>query len=123
VARPVPDPHEEIERQVDATAALVAERLHLGDRVDVPREVEHQAYFWTTGRAEAAMPDLQSLGYRIGTVERRGLRVAVAFSRTDAVDGDTAAAFTREVVAVVLRHRGRYDGWGAYLAQGSGAGG
>ena len=116
----MPDADDETARQLAATAALVAERRHLGDHAETPREVEHLAFFRTHGRAEAAAGDLQDLGFVVVSVERRGLRVAVTFSRTDAVDETTAADFTRAVVEVVLRHGGRYDGWGAYLA---GAGG
>ena len=111
----MPDEEQEVERQVAASTALVAERRHLGDHPERPREVEHVAFFRSHGRAEAAAGDLQDRGYAVSSVERRGLRVAATFSRTDAVDETTAAAFTREVVAVVLAHGGRYDGWGAYL--------
>jgi hypothetical protein len=35
-----------------------------------------------------------------------------------AVDHVTAAAFTREVVGIIGRHGGRYDGWGGFLVPG-----
>jgi regulator of RNase E activity RraB len=41
--------------------------------------------------------------------------VWVEFSAMTAVDHATAAAFTREVVGIVERHSGRYDGWGGFL--------
>ncbi|OMQ15349.1 hypothetical protein A7K94_0210115 [Modestobacter sp. VKM Ac-2676] len=54
-------------------------------------------------------------GYRIDGIYRRLLTVRVEFSAMTAVDHDSAAAFTREIVAIVGRHGGRYDGWGGFL--------
>lgn len=117
----MPDDEQEIARQVAATAALVAERRHLGDHPESPRVVEHVAFFRTHGRAESAAGDLQQLGFAVTSVERRGLRVAATFSRTDRVDEAAAEAFTRQAVGVVLRHGGSYDGWGAYLDESGGS--
>jgi regulator of RNase E activity RraB len=44
--------------------------------------------------------------------------VWVAFSAVTAVDHASAAAFIREVVAIVDRHGGSYDGWGGFVLTG-----
>lgn len=106
----------DMDRQVESTAELVRVRLGMGDRADVAREVAHNAVFKRKADAEAAAVELSSLGYVVD-VRRSWLRHAVQFTRVTAVDHATAEAFTREVVAVIERHGGEYDGWGAMIEE------
>lgn len=96
-------------------ARLVEERLGLGDRVHEPRPIDHLAGFRSRKAAEAAGEELVAAGYRIDGLRRRFLTVWLEFSAMTAVDHATAAAFTREVVGIVHRHGGTYDGWGGFL--------
>lgn len=80
------------------TAALVRQRLNMGDRADVPRQVDHSASFREQAAARAAAAALAALGYDVG-VHRRWFRTLLEFTHVTAVDHDTAAAFTREVTA------------------------
>jgi regulator of RNase E activity RraB len=106
--RPLPE-------QLRLTAATVEANLGHGDQVRAPRPIDHTAAFRTRGAAEAAGRELADAGYRVDGLRRRLLTVWLEFSAMTAVDHDTAAAFTREVVAIVGRHGGRYDGWGGFL--------
>ena len=106
---------QDVEEQVALGAQLVEERLGLGDRVHEPRPIDHLAGFRTRKAAEAAGEELVAAGYRIDGLRRRFLTVWLEFSAITAVDHDSAAAFTREVVAVVNRHGGTYDGWGGFV--------
>ncbi|HEX2174401.1 MAG TPA: ribonuclease E inhibitor RraB [Nocardioidaceae bacterium] len=106
----------ELERQLEATAELVCQRLSMGDRAEVPREVDHSATFRTQAAAKAAAAALATLGYDLG-VHRRWFRTVVEFTHVTAVDHNTAAAFTREVIPVIEQHGGEYDGWGATLEE------
>ncbi len=94
---------------------LVEQRLSLGDRVHEPRPIDQLAGFRTRKAAEAAADELVAAGYRIDGLYRRLLTVWLEFSAMTAVDSATAEAFTREVVGIVERHGGTYDGWGGFL--------
>lgn len=106
----------EIDRHVAATADLVRERLSMGDRADMAREVDHSAMFGRKADADAAASELSSLGYEVD-VRRSWFKYSLQFTRLSPVDQRTAEAFTREVVGVIDRHRGGYDGWGAMLEE------
>ncbi|MGY2064887.1 ribonuclease E inhibitor RraB [Blastococcus sp. SYSU DS0619] len=105
----------DVEGQLALGAQLVEERLSLGDQVHEPRPIDHLAGFRTRKAAEAAADELVAAGYRIDGLRRRFLTVWLEFSAMTAVDHDTAATFTREVVGIVDRHGGTYDGWGGFL--------
>lgn len=101
--------------QHDATVAMVAQRVAMGDAPHVPRPLDHLVVV-PRRHVEAVQAELVAAGFRIDGV-RRGLRRArVEFSRIDAADVETADAFTREILDVVGRHGGEYDGWAGYLA-------
>ncbi|WP_157944069.1 ribonuclease E inhibitor RraB [Blastococcus atacamensis] len=106
---------QDVEELLAQSAALVEERLGLGDRVHEPRPIDHLAGFRTRRAAEAAGEELTASGYRIDGLYRRLLTVWLEFSAITAVDSATAAAFTREIVPIVNRHGGTYDGWGGFL--------
>ncbi len=106
----------ELDRQFEETADLVRQRLSMGDRADVPRQVDHSARFRKRADAKAAAVALSKLGYDVD-VHRHWLRTVLEFTHVTAVDQDTAAAFTREVIPVIEHRRGEYDGWGAMLEE------
>jgi hypothetical protein len=101
--------------QLRLTAETVEANLGHGDRVSAPRPIDHTAAFRTRRAAVAAGEELTAAGYRVDGLYRRLATVWLEFSAMTAVDHATADAFTREVVAVVGRHGGRYDGWGGFL--------
>lgn len=107
---------EDLHHQLALTSDLVAQRLAMGDKADVPRQVDHLAYF-KKAKADAAAQDLQAAGFTISDVQRKLLKVGIEFHRSDACDQQTAANFTCEVVAIVNKHDGTYDGWASFLAE------
>lgn len=105
---------EYLDHQLAMTAELVEHIVALGDRVDVPRQVDHLAFF-KKGAADAVVADLAAAGFTVGDVERKLFKVGVEFHRTEACDQESAAAFTRDVVGIVNRHGGSYDGWSSMV--------
>jgi regulator of RNase E activity RraB len=101
--------------QLELTAGTVEQNLAHGDQVHAPRPIDHTAAFRTRRAAVAAGAELTAAGYRVDGLHRRLLTVWLEFSAMTAVDHATAAAFTEEVVGIVRRHGGRYDGWGGFL--------
>ena len=105
----------DLDAQLRTTAEVVERNLGHGDQVHAPRPIDHLAGFRSRRSAAAASAELVGAGYRIDGTYRRLLTVWVEFSAMTAVDHATAAGFTREVVGIVGRHGGRYDGWGGFL--------
>ncbi|MGY1749813.1 ribonuclease E inhibitor RraB [Modestobacter sp. SYSU DS0511] len=101
--------------QLRETAEQVETRIAQGDQVAGERPIDHTAAFRSRRAAVAAGRELTAAGYRVDGLYRRLLTVWLEFSAMTAVDHETAATFTREVVAIVERHGGRYDGWGGFL--------
>jgi hypothetical protein len=101
--------------QLQKTAELVEVNLGYGDEVHRPRRLDHFAGFRSRSAALAAAGELGALGYEIDGLRRRWFTVWLEFGRETPVDHETAAAFTREVVGVLDRHDGRYDGWAGFL--------
>ncbi|MCZ2806791.1 ribonuclease E inhibitor RraB [Modestobacter sp. VKM Ac-2983] len=101
--------------QLRRTTETVEANLGHGDQVHAPRPIDHLAAFRCRSAATAAGQELTAAGYRVDGLYRRLLTVWLEFSAMTAVDHGTAAAFTREIVGIVERHGGRYDGWGGFL--------
>jgi regulator of RNase E activity RraB len=108
----------DVDEQLQLTAHVVEQNVSVGDRVDEPRQIDHLAGFRSKRAATAAAEELQAAGYRIDGMRRRFLRVCVESSRETAVDHASAAAFTREVIGILDRHDGAYDGWGGFVRTG-----
>ncbi|WP_131801521.1 ribonuclease E inhibitor RraB [Klenkia brasiliensis] len=101
--------------QHEANVALVAQRVAMGDDPTVPRPLDHLVRV-PRRHADAVQADLVAAGFRVDGVRRGLRRSSVEFSRIDAADVATADAFTREVLDVVDRYGGEYDGWAGFLA-------
>ncbi len=90
-----------------------SQRIKMRDDVDLPREVEHFANFSAIKDARAAARDLEALGYAVTVTRRMVFRATLRATKQSTVDIETADAMVEEVFAIVERHRGDYDGWGA----------
>jgi hypothetical protein len=102
-------PHH-LDHQLPQTAELVAVNLGYGEQVHRPRRIDHLAGFRSRSAALAAAGDLEGLGYEIDGLRRCWFTVWLEFGKETPVHHEAAAAFTREVVGVLDRHGGSYDG-------------
>jgi hypothetical protein len=86
-----------------------------GDALDLEREVDHMAYFPTAAAAESAGLDLRAAGFRVDEPDEAGdgEEWGLAFHRDDVLAGGRPDDFVAEIFAILRRHAGRYDGWGA----------
>lgn len=100
------------EYQLSMWAPQREQRAEMGDVLETPRPVEHFAYFSRRSRAQAAAEDLIAAGFEVGRA-RRGLKTVLKATRNEALGDQQVARFLREVVDIVERHGGDYDGWGA----------
>ena len=86
-----------------------------GDSLEVAREVDHMAYFPSRSAAERAAIDLRTSGFRVDDASEvdDGEAWGVAFHREDSLAAGRPDEFVAEIFEIILRHDGRYDGWGA----------
>jgi hypothetical protein len=99
-----------------------------GDLMDVPREIDHFAYFATREQAEQAAEALRAAGFDTDDVEPpdpadtddaangddAGIPPwSLQFHRADAVAGARPDEFCAEILDIILPLEGSYDGWGA----------
>ncbi|GAA4670917.1 ribonuclease E inhibitor RraB [Frondihabitans cladoniiphilus] len=97
-------------------APQLAHRARIGDQLDVPRQIDHTAFFQRKSAAREAALALQELGYRV-SVSGGLLKSTLEANRVDSLAGDAPERFTREVYGVVAAHGGAYDGWGGEVRQ------
>ena len=103
-----------IEAQRERAAQQLEVRLRYGDQVWELREVDHFAVFSRRSRARRAGRALVASGFEIA-ISRLRLRLVLVASHHAAVDEEATTAFLRQVIEVVEREGGRYDGWRAEI--------
>lgn len=120
-----------VEMQWMTDRALVEHLREAGDAVEIPREVDHMAYFRTEDGRSRFLAEATSRGYELGdegdadegeTNESDGNEedeypYAAALKRTHAVDLDTAFQHSGELCELALDHDGIYDGWGCMIVE------
>lgn len=98
-----------------ANRKLLANLEAKGDRLEVPREIDHRAYFLSPEHAATAAAELRGLGYRTDEaklLEDPERRWALDFHRVDSLANERPDEFCAEILNVVLPREGTYDGWG-----------
>jgi hypothetical protein len=108
-------PRDDLSRQLSQLESFLAHVASLGDDLHVVRPVDHTALFRLKSRAQAAATELAAAGYQV-EVHREGFRWEVEATKASAIDRESASAFLREVIPMVNRHGGVYDGWGSFQA-------
>ncbi len=87
-----------------------------GDRLDVPREIDHFADFPTKEHAERAAAALRNAGFRTDALdppENDDEPWSLQFHRDEPLSGGRPDEFVSEILDVILEEDGEYDGWGA----------
>jgi hypothetical protein len=95
---------------------LITEELEShGDRLEEPRDVDHVATFGSNSQAQQAAKKLVAKHFHIdgiGDADEVG-RFAVAFHRSETLEGMKPDLFSADILDIVLGLDGEYDGWGA----------
>ena len=86
-----------------------------GDRLEVPREVDHVAFFPSREKVDAASAALAKAGFRVDAPVEHAPKWAVEFHRDERCDGDAPDRFVFEVLDLLEPFGGEYDGWGSHL--------
>ena len=80
-----------------------------GDVAEVPRQVDHTAVFPSRDNAQAAVADLEAVGFTIGQMRPIGSASSCEFTRIGPVDLATVQATTRQLVGLIESHGGSCD--------------
>ena len=95
---------------------LITEELEShGDRLEEPRDVDHVATFGSNSEAQKAAKKLLAKHFHIdaiGDADEEG-RYVVAFHRSETLEQGKPDQFSAEILDIVLKLDGEYDGWGA----------
>lgn len=100
------------ETRQEAGRDQLAYRRECGDRLDVPRPIEHFAYFPRRAQAVQAAAALEDAGYDTTLARWRVFGASLVAVRPSRLDEATVEAFMREVRQIVVANGGDYDGWG-----------
>jgi hypothetical protein len=91
-----------------------------GDVLTAPRTLDHHALFDAEAGAGAAGLELGALGYAVDPVSKSDDgRFSLQFHREDSLADGRVNAVCAEVLGVVARHGGDYDGWGCPVVRGA----
>jgi len=107
-------------RSLEALRAMsseqLAQRVKMGDHLELPREVEHIALMPDRSHADAAAGELAGLGFRV-VQQREGLkRRRLTAIGESSIEPDTVDAFVDDIHDLITRHSGSYECWtGAIL--------
>jgi hypothetical protein len=87
-----------------------------GDRLQVPRRVEHAALFGSQEAGEAARGALAKAGFQVTALQATPAKAwNLQFSRAEACDGGNPDRFVFEILDLIEPLGGDYDGWGSEL--------
>jgi regulator of RNase E activity RraB len=94
----------------------LAQRVKMGDHLDLAREVDHFAYFRHKAEADAAAKELLGDGYRV-SISRKKLTYHLVAHTESSLEPSTVDDFVRTEYELINRHGGIYDGWGGPIVQ------
>ncbi len=100
-----------LETQFVADEHQLAQRRALNDNLELPREVDHFAFFRKKASAEVVAEILRGEGYSVA-LSPAGRKTQLAAHKVSPVDPATVMAFVTAIARTVEAHGGIYDGWG-----------
>src|SRR5688572_20692440 len=87
----------------------LAQRVKMGDHLDLPRDVDHFAYFKHKKQADSAAAELLDDGYRV-SMSRKKLTWHLVAHTESTLEPSTVDSFVRSEFELINRHGGVYDG-------------
>lgn len=89
------------------------QRLKMGDKLSVPRPIDHFLYFRKRPQADAASLELLDQGFRV-QITRKGFGDWLVEAQNEGdIELVTVDALSDWMFSFAARHGGVYDGWGA----------
>jgi regulator of RNase E activity RraB len=100
-----------LENQLESWPTQREQRDQVRDVLAAARPIEHFAYFDQESVAQIVATELRDAGFVVG-IGQDGPSTLVKATRDESLTDDNVAAFLAQVIGLVERHGGRYDGWG-----------
>jgi len=106
----------DLEAQRAMNSEQLAQRVKMGDHLEVEREIEHFALFTGRKEADAARAQLVAAGYSANVSRKGWSKFELRARNITSIGAHEVDDVVCRVFAVVERHHGIYDGWGGPLA-------
>ena len=100
--------------ELEANNEQLAQRRAMNDRFDLPRQVDHTAYFRNRSSANRAAFELLGMGYATA-VTGSIFKSTLEANKLECLDGVNPDRFVTEVFDVIVANGGTYDGWGGLV--------
>lgn len=94
----------------------LAQRVKMGDHLDLPREIDHFAFFKKKKDADAAATELLDNGFHV-SLSRKKLTWQLVAHTESSLEPPIVDEFVRSEFEIINRHGGIYDGWGGPIVQ------
>ncbi len=105
-----------LESQRAMNSEQLAQRVKMGDHLEIAREVEHFALFTGRKEANAARYQLSTVGFDTNIVRKGWSKFELQARQVTSVEAAEVDAFVCQVFSIIESHHGSYDGWGGPLA-------
>jgi len=101
------------------------QRVEAGDRLEIPRLIDHFAYFTSSEAADAASRALEAAGFSVDPVAPPNVdangpsreKWGVQFHRVEPLTHGRPDAFCAEIRSLLKPLDGEYDGWGGVVVR------
>jgi hypothetical protein len=104
----------DIAGELKANREQLAQRRAMSDRFELPRQVDHTAYFRSKAEANRAALTLLGMGYATA-VTGSIFKSTLEANKLERLDGVNPDRFVTEVFDVIDANGGTYDGWGGVV--------
>jgi hypothetical protein len=105
-----------LESQRAMNSEQLAQRVKMGDHLELVREVEHFALFTGRKQADAARAELAAAGFNSDTVRKGWSKFELRARQQTSIRAAEVDHAVCAVFAIVTAHHGDYDGWTGPLA-------
>jgi len=106
----------DLESQRAMNSEQLAQRVKMGDHLDIARVIEHFALFTGRKEADAARAQLTAEGFATSLKRRGWSKFELRVTQSATIEAHEVDDMVCQVFNVVERNHGSYDGWGGPLA-------
>lgn len=106
----------DLEAQRAMNSEQLAQRVKMGDHLEIAREIEHFALFTGRKEADAARAKLSAAGFTTSVKRRGWSKFELRAAQSATIEAHEVDDMVCEVFKIVEQNHGVYDGWGGPFA-------
>jgi len=106
----------DLEAQRAMNSEQLAQRVKMGDHLDIARVIEHFALFTGRKEADAARAQLNAEGFTTSLKRNGWSKFELRATQSATIEAHEVDDMVCRVFKVIERNHGSYDGWGGPLA-------